>query len=166
MNCRRVRRLLPLMVGGDLAERPADRVMSHLDSCGSCSLEQTRYEESRKVLFRLKQTSRGPVPDLWPEVRRRIEVLPVPARRFPLRAVAAALLVAATGTTLALTLLPDSPETPKPGPAVAIIPEELPADEPSEEAFLHEVVPAGMDEEPMFASVDIPERSRYTWDEF
>ena len=47
MNCRRVEKLIPLYVEGDLAPGIADRLTSHLDWCGRCNWLADEYKESQ-----------------------------------------------------------------------------------------------------------------------
>ena len=47
MNCRRVEKLIPLYVEGDLARGTADRLTSHLDWCGRCNWLADEYIESQ-----------------------------------------------------------------------------------------------------------------------
>jgi len=47
MNCRRVEKLIPLYVEGDLARGTADRLASHLDWCGRCNWLADEYRESQ-----------------------------------------------------------------------------------------------------------------------
>jgi Putative zinc-finger len=50
MNCRRVEKLIPLYVEGDLARGTADRLASHLDWCGRCNWLADEYKESQSWL--------------------------------------------------------------------------------------------------------------------
>ena len=50
MNCRRVEKLIPLYVEGDLASSIADRLASHLDWCGRCNWLADEYKESQSWL--------------------------------------------------------------------------------------------------------------------
>ena len=50
MNCRRVEKLIPLYVEGDLVSRSSDRVASHLESCGRCNWLADEYRESQSWL--------------------------------------------------------------------------------------------------------------------
>ena len=50
MNCRRVEKLIPLYVEGDLAPGAADRLSSHLDWCGRCNWLADKYKESQSWL--------------------------------------------------------------------------------------------------------------------
>jgi hypothetical protein len=50
MNCRRVEKLIPLYVEGDLASGIADRLTSHLDWCGRCNWLADEYKESQSWL--------------------------------------------------------------------------------------------------------------------
>ena len=46
MTCRRIRKLLPLFVGGDLPVRQSRRVESHIARCDDCRRERGVYAES------------------------------------------------------------------------------------------------------------------------
>ena len=59
MKCRRVERLIPLYVGGDLAPATADRVTSHLEWCGRCNWLADEFKENQIWL----QSSEEPVFD-------------------------------------------------------------------------------------------------------
>jgi hypothetical protein len=59
MKCRRVEKLIPLYVGGDLAPGAADRVTSHLEWCGRCNWLADEFKESHNWL----QSSEEPVFD-------------------------------------------------------------------------------------------------------
>lgn len=50
MKCRRVEKLIPLYVEGDLAPGTADRLASHLDWCGRCNWLADEYKESQSWL--------------------------------------------------------------------------------------------------------------------
>lgn len=50
MNCRRVQKLIPLHVGGDLRANVANQVESHLDWCGRCNWLADEYKESQRWL--------------------------------------------------------------------------------------------------------------------
>lgn len=50
MNCRRVEKLIPLYVEGDLASGVADRLTSHLEWCGRCNWLADEYKESQDWL--------------------------------------------------------------------------------------------------------------------
>jgi hypothetical protein len=50
MNCRRVEKLIPLYVEGDLASGIADRLASHLEWCGRCNWLADEYKESQSWL--------------------------------------------------------------------------------------------------------------------
>lgn len=50
MNCRRVEKLIPLYVEGDLASRSSERVASHLEWCGRCNRLADEYRESQSWL--------------------------------------------------------------------------------------------------------------------
>ncbi len=121
--CHRTKRALPLYVGGDLNERRATNVLSHLEVCERCANEASRLKSSVDVL-------RSSPPDVlppedfsrfWTELRARSRGLApvrndgatfVPAgaplgssRRlvFPRRLAAAALLLVTVGFGWTLT---------------------------------------------------------------
>lgn len=50
MNCRRVEKLMPLYVAGDLASGMAERLASHLEWCGRCNWLADEYRESQSWL--------------------------------------------------------------------------------------------------------------------
>lgn len=50
MKCRRVEKLIPLHVEGDLAPGIADRIAAHLDWCGRCNWLADEYKESQSWL--------------------------------------------------------------------------------------------------------------------
>jgi hypothetical protein len=50
MKCRRVEKLIPLYVEGDLASGIADRIATHLDWCGRCNWLADDYRESQMWL--------------------------------------------------------------------------------------------------------------------
>jgi len=50
MNCRRIRRSIPLLAGNDLPERKARRLRAHLERCEMCRKDFRRYSAAlRKV---------------------------------------------------------------------------------------------------------------------
>ncbi len=64
MNCRKVRRLLPLMAGGDLPARKERRLQAHLEGCALCRGE---LEEYRLALGRVKTAARAEGAGDWSE---------------------------------------------------------------------------------------------------
>ena len=50
MNCKHVEELLPLYVGRDLEQKPANLVTSHLQSCAECAALANEYQETRQLL--------------------------------------------------------------------------------------------------------------------
>lgn len=50
MNCRRVEKMIPLFVEGDLESRSSDRIASHLEWCGRCNWLADEYKESQSWL--------------------------------------------------------------------------------------------------------------------
>ena len=50
MKCRRVKKLLPLYVEGDLASNRAESISAHLDWCGQCNWLADEYKESQNWL--------------------------------------------------------------------------------------------------------------------
>ncbi|HSB09045.1 MAG TPA: zf-HC2 domain-containing protein [Blastocatellia bacterium] len=53
MNCRRVRKLIPLYVEDDLAPSAASRIAAHLEWCGRCNWLADEYKESQSWLHTL-----------------------------------------------------------------------------------------------------------------
>jgi hypothetical protein len=168
LSCRRVRRLLPLFVGGDLGDEQVRFVESHVEECDACAAELSVYERSRQSLFALKATPREPAPDLWPAIRLRIGASRPAKRRFPLRAAAAILLAAGAG----LALLFGPGEGPTPTPQAPPVAKEIPPVEPgvalgTGEFLLAEVGPAtGPETFTEFPSVRPADTERSDWDEF
>lgn len=50
MNCRRVEKLIPLYVEGDLESHSRERIASHLEWCGRCNWLADEYRESQSWL--------------------------------------------------------------------------------------------------------------------
>ncbi|HKA18345.1 MAG TPA: zf-HC2 domain-containing protein [Blastocatellia bacterium] len=50
MKCRRVKKLLPLYVEGDLGSNQAESITAHLDWCGQCNWLADEYKESQNWL--------------------------------------------------------------------------------------------------------------------
>jgi len=50
MNCKHVQELLPLYVGRDLAEKSAQMVTAHVQSCAECAGSADEYRETRQLL--------------------------------------------------------------------------------------------------------------------
>ena len=162
-------------MGGDLPPAVAAEVEEHLENCGSCEAELTRYEEARRSLFVLKGASGGPAPDLWPSIRVQ---LGEPRRRVPrllqIGAVAAALLLAVLAFQQ-LVLAPGpvglvTPEDEESGdaPGAVAVGTPLPAADPVQSDFLLDEVIVGADSAvyesaPAITTLE-PERSE--WDEF
>jgi hypothetical protein len=48
MDCRRIKLLIPLFVGGDLSEAEAERAREHLRSCADCRSLTAEFEASQK----------------------------------------------------------------------------------------------------------------------
>lgn len=53
MRCGRVRRLLPLYVGGDLDARAARAVFDHVRACADCAALDAAFDSSRRLLGEL-----------------------------------------------------------------------------------------------------------------
>lgn len=70
IRCRRYRRQLPLLVGGDLDERLALRVRLHLRNCPECAAAAEAMRRAHSVL---QESAAEPVPmrgeSLWPGLR-------------------------------------------------------------------------------------------------
>ena len=76
MNCRRVEKMIPLYVGGDLASGLADRLTSHLEWCSRCNWLADEYKESQSWL-RSAETPAFDEPffaDLKRDVLRRVSI--------------------------------------------------------------------------------------------
>lgn len=101
MRCRRARRMLPLLVGGEIRGRRAEILDFHVRRCVRCREKLASYESARQSLFRLKGARTGPGPDLWPEIRQRLGGPPVAARR---RVRPVAVWAAAVAATLLIAL--------------------------------------------------------------
>ena len=169
MKCSRVNTLLALHVGGDLDEARAARVDLHLSDCESCAAEASAYEASRQSLFALKGEAPPPAPDLWPGVRLRLGP-PPRIRRWSTLRVAAALLVAATGTFAVLSALPgeDRSEIGTPPPVAEM---EKPVEISPDRFMLAEVGPSSDGPEGGFDAGELQfvvpaEPERTGWDEF
>lgn len=52
MNCKHVRELLPLYVGGDLDERREKVVTAHVQVCAYCACSAGEYNETRQLLMK------------------------------------------------------------------------------------------------------------------
>ncbi len=64
MTCRKVRKALPLMAGGDLSPRKTARVEAHVAGCASCRRE---LEEFRSALGRVRAAARAEGAAEWTE---------------------------------------------------------------------------------------------------
>ena len=64
MTCRKVRKALPLMAGGDLAPRKAARVEAHLAACAGCRRE---LEEYQAAIGRVREAAREEGAANWTE---------------------------------------------------------------------------------------------------
>jgi len=58
MTCRRFRRYLPLLTGGDLPARKAARAAAHLERCPACRRERDAWLRSRRDLLAGMKASR------------------------------------------------------------------------------------------------------------
>jgi anti-sigma factor RsiW len=54
MNCTRVRRLMPLYVGGDLDAEKARAVFEHLRSCAGCAAAEAAVDSNRRMVRTLE----------------------------------------------------------------------------------------------------------------
>jgi len=129
MRCARVRRLLPLYVGGDLDAKRARAIFEHTRSCEECAAADAAFDASRRLL------SRHMPPDFDEEffasIRRSVlEEIATPAstrsalailfgrrRRFALATLAALLVSSVT-----LTVLRSEPREVAERAPVAIVP--------------------------------------------
>ncbi len=72
-TCRRVRRRLPLLVGGDLTGREQLQVEAHVASCERCRQELCQFEQSAAALQALAESDAAlAIPSVLPELRRRL----------------------------------------------------------------------------------------------
>jgi hypothetical protein len=118
MTCSGVRGLLPLFVGGDLAESRMQEVREHLAGCTECSSELRVFEECRRILEDVRQVGmkKNEVKKVWTTVRGEIPLLRIPKRSRALQVlryaaiVIVGLSVGFTATTLFSGMLPaDTP---------------------------------------------------------
>jgi hypothetical protein len=178
MNCRSVRKLLPLVAGGDLPGGRAGRIAAHLEACAACRAELEAYRsaiESARGLDRASGTD-------WREadwsraVRRaigqgggRTAARPTLVFRPALIAVAGVILLAAAALVLVLTRQPLRPrevlraeaprEAPaavenKPAPAPAPAPRRPPAVERGSAAKPDMTILAARGDEPSRSPVE------------
>jgi len=73
MNCRQVKRLLPLWIGHDLADvSEAEGLRAHLGQCNDCSSQQRQLRDSLEALQSISTTSlaaeAGSRVSLWPRL--------------------------------------------------------------------------------------------------
>jgi len=73
MKCKTVQKKLPLYVGGELSERSARRIASHLQDCTACRTEAESFRRARSALER----AASPPPqldheDYWGRLKGRI----------------------------------------------------------------------------------------------
>lgn len=85
MRCRRARKILPLLAGGDLSPNKASRLERHLSSCPACRAE---LGELRASLEAVKSEARADTAPAWDEsnwagLTRRIAAEPAPRRLGP-----------------------------------------------------------------------------------
>jgi hypothetical protein len=64
MTCRKAKKAVPLLAGGDLPFRKERKVLAHLDRCPMCRKE---LEEYRRALDHLKAVARGEGSGEWSE---------------------------------------------------------------------------------------------------
>jgi len=64
MTCRKVQRALPLLAGGDLGGRKADKIVAHVERCALCHKE---LEEYRSALGRIRAAARAEGAGDWSE---------------------------------------------------------------------------------------------------
>lgn len=60
MNCRRIRRSIPLLAGSDLSERKARRLRAHLERCEVCRNEFRRYSAALRKVIELVDRETAP----------------------------------------------------------------------------------------------------------
>jgi anti-sigma factor RsiW len=64
MTCRKAKKAIPLLAGGDLAPRNERKIRAHIDICPPCRKE---FEEYRFALGRAKASAREEKPGDWSE---------------------------------------------------------------------------------------------------
>lgn len=84
MNCRRVQRLIPLHVEGDLRTNTAEEVVSHLEWCGRCNWLADEFRESQGWLRSAKppEFDEAMLDDFKQGVLKRVEETPARSSLF------------------------------------------------------------------------------------
>ena len=84
MNCRRVQRLLPLHVEGDLRTNKSEEIVSHLEWCGRCNWLADEYRESQGWLRLAKppEFDEAMLDDFKRGVLKRVEETPARSSLF------------------------------------------------------------------------------------
>ncbi len=115
MNCKKVRRLLPLLVGGDLLSKKSEAVLSHIEKCPKCKQEFSTYDFSiKKIKHWLGEDQMD-----WPEFEWKKAIQEATKEKktsfspsfapWPFKTVWAYVLMAAFGIALALFVIKPSP---------------------------------------------------------
>lgn len=123
MNCRRITKILPELVSGELDERVARMAEDHISGCASCAAERAEYDVALGALVRANSMA---------EVPPALDVLRIPEERAVRRAwLQPAFATLAAAAILALVfLMPQpfrrAPVTPTNPPKIAQVQPEQP----------------------------------------
>ena len=120
MTCRRFRRYLPLLTGGDLPARKAARAAAHLERCPACRRERDAWLRSRRALLAGMEASRMKWEEHeWERAVRAAAAPPAGRRRSrrfrPLRPAPALALAALAALILSVFLFGPGGGPPEPG---------------------------------------------------
>jgi hypothetical protein len=132
MTCRKAKKAIPLLAGGDLAPRKERRFMAHIDICPSCRKELEGY---RSALGRAKASAREEKPGDWSESEwkalmahitagrggERTMVLGLRPRRALASGMAAVIILAVTVLFVKDTMFGPHKTSPVPGPDVVSV---------------------------------------------
>ena len=133
MNCRRIRRSIPLLAGNDISERKALRLRDHMERCEICRNEFRRYTAA---LSKVKELADRETPPKWTEaewralmartISARVEKRPFVSPVFrirPLEALVRGLAVAVPAVIIGLVLWNTvlKPKSSPVGPAPAYV---------------------------------------------
>ncbi len=85
MNCRRIQKMLPLYVGGELSEGRARRLERHLEVCSDCREMAGEFQSALTGLRRAAHRDEVDWPDAeWKRLMARINTQPPPRRAIPI----------------------------------------------------------------------------------
>jgi hypothetical protein len=111
MRCRRARSLLPLLAGGDLPERSAATLLTHVEHCAACAAYLRELRHSQGLVASAAETDTPPPlpPDFAAKVQQRIERLQPryarATRAWPAVLLRRAPIVAAAAAAMLLVIL-------------------------------------------------------------